>query len=59
MIAVQPWMFLAILPIVVVVEGPEMSFQVLTSFHNEFQPALVLLLVLIGGVLAFLMEFAE
>ena len=52
-------MFLAIVPIVVVVEGPEMSFHVLTSFHNEFQPALVLRLVLIWGVLVFLMEVAE
>jgi hypothetical protein len=59
MIVVQPWMLVAIVPIVIVVEGPEMSFQVITSFHNEFQPALVFLLVFIGGILAFLMEFAE
>lgn len=59
MIAVQPWMLLAIVPIVVVVEGPELTFQQVTSFHGEFQPGHVLMLVLIGGILAFLMEFAE
>jgi solute carrier family 35, member C2 len=59
MIAVQPFMFMAIVPIVIVVEGPEMSFQQITSFHGEFQPFLVLILVLFGGILAFLMEFAE
>lgn len=59
MIAVQPWMFVAIVPIVIVVEGPEMSFQLITSFHREFQPFLVFFLILVGGILAFLMEFAE
>lgn len=59
MIAVQPWMFLAIIPIVIVVEGPELSLQHVTSFHHEFRPFLVLFFILIGGILAFLMEFAE
>ncbi|KAL3079781.1 hypothetical protein niasHS_014063 [Heterodera schachtii] len=59
MIAVQPWMFLAIVPIVVVVEGPEMTFLSLTSFYDSQQPMLVLSLILFGGMLAFLMEFAE
>ncbi|KAI1713937.1 triose-phosphate transporter family domain-containing protein [Ditylenchus destructor] len=56
---VQPWMLLAILPMVGVVEGSEMSFNALTYYHGEFQPALILLLILIGGVLAFLMEMSE
>uniref|UniRef100_A0A915N0S8 Sugar phosphate transporter domain-containing protein n=1 Tax=Meloidogyne javanica TaxID=6303 RepID=A0A915N0S8_MELJA len=40
MIAVQPWMFIAIVPIVIVAEGPEMTLEVITSFHNEYEPAL-------------------
>uniref|UniRef100_A0A914I854 Sugar phosphate transporter domain-containing protein n=1 Tax=Globodera rostochiensis TaxID=31243 RepID=A0A914I854_GLORO len=59
MIAVQPWMLVAIVPIVVVVEGPELTLQTVTSFYGAHQPGLVLLLILFGGVLAFLMEFAE
>jgi len=58
-IHVQPWMLLAIIPILTVVEGPEISIQSLLSFQNNFNPVLVLLLTFIGGCLAFLMEFAE
>lgn len=59
MIAVQPWMFIAIVPIVIVAEGPEMTLEVITSFHNEYEPALVFSLIFSGGILAFLMEFSE
>ncbi|KAI6182962.1 TPT domain-containing protein [Aphelenchoides bicaudatus] len=56
---VQPWMFLTILPVVIVVEGQEISVTSVTSFKETYQPMLVLILVLFGGVLAFLMEMSE
>lgn len=56
---VQPWMFLAIFPIMIVIEGPEMDYYTLLSFNNEFRPGLVILLIFAGGLLAFLMEFSE
>lgn len=59
MIAVQPWMLLAIIPIVIVVEGPELNYQTVAFLYNDYQPGLILLLIFIGGILAFLMEFSE
>lgn len=56
---VQPWMFLAIVPLVVVVEGSELTLKSLTHYRGEFQPLLILLLIFIGGILAFLMEMSE
>ncbi|KAH7722047.1 Protein Y47G6A.7 b [Aphelenchoides avenae] len=56
---VQPWMFAAIVPMVLAVEGPELTFRTVTHFQNEFQPAVILLFIFIGGVLAFLMEMSE
>jgi len=58
-IHLQPWMLLAILPIMLVVEGPDLSYRSLLYFQNEFQPVLILILILFGGILAFVMEFAE
>uniref|UniRef100_A0A915EN50 Sugar phosphate transporter domain-containing protein n=1 Tax=Ditylenchus dipsaci TaxID=166011 RepID=A0A915EN50_9BILA len=56
---VQPWMFVAILPMVFVVEESELNYKTLTTYHNEFQPLLILCLIFMGGVLAFLMEMSE
>jgi solute carrier family 35 protein C2 len=56
---VQPWMFLAILPMVFTVEGPELTYKTLTHFQNEYQPFVILGFIFMGGVLAFMMELSE
>lgn len=55
---VQPYMFLTILPVVFVVEGPEISIESVTTYSGNYQPLLVLILILLGGLLAFLMEMS-
>ncbi|KAI6178154.1 TPT domain-containing protein [Aphelenchoides besseyi] len=56
---VQPYMFLTIVPVVYFVEGSEINLTTLTTFDGVYEPTLVVILVLLGGVLAFLMEMAE
>lgn len=55
---VQGWMFLTILPVVYFVEGEQITWQGIASFDQTFQPVKILFLVLVGGLLAFLMEMS-
>lgn len=55
---VQPFMFLTILPVVLFVEGSEITATSVSSFGGDYQPTLVIILVLLGGFLAFLMEMS-
>ncbi|CAG9536615.1 unnamed protein product [Cercopithifilaria johnstoni] len=56
---VQPWMFLAILPLLFMYEGSHLSFDKVTHCFNEHAPFYVLFFISFGGLLAFAMEMAE
>ncbi|KAL3998649.1 Triose-phosphate Transporter family protein [Acanthocheilonema viteae] len=56
---VQPWMFLAILPLFFIYEGSHLSFDKVTHYLNEYAPFYVLFFISFGGLLAFAMEIAE
>ncbi|VDK84868.1 unnamed protein product [Litomosoides sigmodontis] len=55
---VQPWMFLAILPLFFIYEGSHLSFDKVTHCLNEQASFCVLFFVSFGGLLAFAMEMA-
>ncbi|VDN01878.1 unnamed protein product [Thelazia callipaeda] len=55
---VQPWMIIAILPLLLIYEGSQMSFDKVASYRDNHAPFSVLLFVSIGGFLAFAMEMA-
>uniref|UniRef100_A0A0R3RXE9 TPT domain-containing protein n=1 Tax=Elaeophora elaphi TaxID=1147741 RepID=A0A0R3RXE9_9BILA len=56
---VQPWMFLAILPLFFMYEGSHLSFDKMTHCLNEHAPFYVLFFISFGGLLAFAMEMAD
>ncbi|VDK45620.1 unnamed protein product [Anisakis simplex] len=56
---VQPWMIVAILPLVFLFEGSELSFEKVFFYGTMFAPFQILLLILFGGFLAFALEIAE
>ncbi|VDK66386.1 unnamed protein product [Onchocerca ochengi] len=56
---VQPWMFLAILPLFFLYEGSQFSFDKVTQYLNEHAPFYVLFFISFGGLLAFAMEMAD
>uniref|UniRef100_A0A915Q7W3 Sugar phosphate transporter domain-containing protein n=1 Tax=Setaria digitata TaxID=48799 RepID=A0A915Q7W3_9BILA len=58
-VSVQPWMFVAILPLFFVYEGSQLSFDKITHYRNEYAPFYVLFFISSGGLLAFAMEMAE
>ncbi|VDM27540.1 unnamed protein product [Toxocara canis] len=57
-IHVQPWMLLAILPLVFLFEGSELSFETIFFYGGTFAPIQILLLITLGGLLALSMEMA-
>uniref|UniRef100_A0A0N5AUW8 TPT domain-containing protein n=1 Tax=Syphacia muris TaxID=451379 RepID=A0A0N5AUW8_9BILA len=58
-IHVQPYMIFAIIPLTYFIEGSEISLQRIFSYRGEFSPFTVLILISIGGMLAFAMEISE
>ncbi|KAK0422667.1 hypothetical protein QR680_007711 [Steinernema hermaphroditum] len=58
-IHVQPWMVLAILPLLFVFEGGELTLTRIFMYANVYQPLHVTFLIVSGGLLAFLMEMSE
>uniref|UniRef100_A0AC34RN80 Triose phosphate transporter n=2 Tax=Panagrolaimus sp. JU765 TaxID=591449 RepID=A0AC34RN80_9BILA len=56
---VQPWMLLAILPMVYLFEGHELNPTSITIFAGESEPFFIFAAILFGGFLAFLMEMSE
>uniref|UniRef100_A0A914DPN3 Sugar phosphate transporter domain-containing protein n=1 Tax=Acrobeloides nanus TaxID=290746 RepID=A0A914DPN3_9BILA len=56
---VQPWMILAILPMILIFEGSEITFQSITHYNGAFQPFVIFSLLVTGGLIAFLMEMSE
>ncbi|TKR95398.1 hypothetical protein L596_009573 [Steinernema carpocapsae] len=58
-IHVQPWMVVAILPLLFVFEGGELTLTRIFMYEKEYQPLRVMFLITFGGLLAFLMEMSE
>lgn len=56
---VQPWMVFAIVPLVYLFEGPEISLRRVFSYGEDFAPFKILILIGVGGFLAFAMEMSE
>lgn len=56
---VQPWMLIPIIPLILVFEGSELSWESVFSYKGVFAPITIFSLITIGGVLAFCMELAE
>jgi len=56
---VQPWMLLAILPMVYIFEGHELNAKSIGIFGGESEPFLIICAIVFGGFLAFLMEISE
>jgi solute carrier family 35 protein C2 len=56
---VQPWMCLAILPMVYIFEGHELNATSITIFGGETEPFFIFTGICFGGFLAFLMEISE
>lgn len=56
---VQPWMLIAILPLVFLFEGSELSFHSVFYYSGKFAPLLIFSLCAFGGFLAFAMEMSE
>uniref|UniRef100_A0A7E4UTY3 TPT domain-containing protein n=1 Tax=Panagrellus redivivus TaxID=6233 RepID=A0A7E4UTY3_PANRE len=56
---VQPWMLMAILPMVYLFEGHELTPNTISIFAGTYQPGRIFAGIVFGGVLAFLMEISE
>uniref|UniRef100_A0A0M3I0Q7 TPT domain-containing protein n=2 Tax=Ascaris TaxID=6251 RepID=A0A0M3I0Q7_ASCLU len=56
---VQPWMLLAILPLVLIFERAQLSFQTIFFYEGIFAPFQIMLLITVGGLFAFSLEMSE
>ncbi|KAK6729028.1 hypothetical protein RB195_006216 [Necator americanus] len=56
---VQPWMLIPIVPLIVMFEGGELSYDTVLFYKEHYAPVQVTLLIICGGLLAFCMEMSE
>ncbi|KAK6044280.1 hypothetical protein COOONC_18215 [Cooperia oncophora] len=55
---VQPWMLIPIVPLIIVFEGAELSYDSILYLNGHYAPVQIALLVICGGLLAFCMEMS-
>ncbi|VDO95352.1 unnamed protein product [Heligmosomoides polygyrus] len=56
---VQPWMLIPIVPLIIVFEGAELSYDTVLYYNGHYAPMQVAMLIACGGLLAFCMELSE
>ncbi|KAL6730602.1 hypothetical protein Aduo_001564 [Ancylostoma duodenale] len=56
---VQPWMLIPIVPLIIMFEGGELSYNTVLYYKQQYAPLQVTLLIICGGLLAFCMEMSE
>ncbi|VDK78887.1 unnamed protein product [Cylicostephanus goldi] len=55
---VQPWMLIPIVPLIIMFEGAELSYDTVLYYKQQYAPVQVALLIVCGGLLAFCMEMS-
>ncbi|KHJ76362.1 hypothetical protein OESDEN_24018 [Oesophagostomum dentatum] len=55
---VQPWMMIPIIPLIILFEGDELSYNTILFYKHHYAPVQVILLIICGGLLAFCMEMS-
>ncbi|KJH53543.1 hypothetical protein DICVIV_00288 [Dictyocaulus viviparus] len=55
---VQPWMLIPIIPLIIVFEGPELSYSTVLTYEGQYAPIQIAILIMLGGLLAFCMEMS-
>ncbi|VDM63942.1 unnamed protein product [Angiostrongylus costaricensis] len=56
---VQPWMLIPIIPLIVIFEGPELSYNKAFFYNGNYAAVEIAFLIICGGLLAFCMEMSE
>ncbi|KAJ1367986.1 hypothetical protein KIN20_029498 [Parelaphostrongylus tenuis] len=56
---VQPWMLIPIVPLIIIFEGSELSYNTVFFYNGKYEAIEIVLLIVFGGLLAFCMEMSE
>uniref|UniRef100_A0A0K0CX94 TPT domain-containing protein n=1 Tax=Angiostrongylus cantonensis TaxID=6313 RepID=A0A0K0CX94_ANGCA len=56
---VQPWMLIPIIPLIIIFEGQELSYNKAFFYNGNYAAIEIAFLIICGGLLAFCMEMSE